>query len=127
MDAREQRLAKNEVMFRGLNERVARIAATQSDNDADGHVYEFLCECSNADCTFRVSLTLQAYEVVRADPTQFVVAPGHELPEIEEVIVRATGYQIVRKLGEAADLVTRTDPRERVRPKGRDRKRGLSR
>jgi hypothetical protein len=115
MDAREQRLAKNEVMFRHLNERVARIAAAHSDNDADGHVYEFLCECSNADCTLRVSLTLRAYEVVRADPTQFVVAPGHDLPEIEEVIVRARGYQIVRKLGDAADLVRRTDPREGFR------------
>ena len=31
---------------------------------------------------------LAAYEEVRADPTMFVVAPGHELPEIEEVVRR---------------------------------------
>ena len=79
-------MAKNEVMFRDLNERVAGIAETQSDGDA--HVYEFLCECSNADCTLRIPLSLTAYAVIRADPTQFVVAPGHELPEIEDVVVR---------------------------------------
>ena len=110
MDARERRLAKNEIMFRDLNERVARIAATHSDSDTDGHVYEFLCECSNADCNVRVPLTLPAYDVVRADRTQFVVAPGHDLPEIEDVVVRAIDYQIVRKRGDAARLATRTDP-----------------
>ena len=70
-------LAKNEVIFRDLNERIAHIAAPHGDD----HVYEFLCECSNVDCTLRLPLTLAAYEEVRAVPTQFVVAPGHELPE----------------------------------------------
>jgi hypothetical protein len=40
-----------------------------------------------------------------------VVAPGHELPEIESVVVRTSAYQVVVKEGEAAELVTDQDPR----------------
>jgi hypothetical protein len=56
-------------------------------------------------------LTPAAYEDVRAIPTQFVVAPGHELPEIEEVLFRSDGYQVVKKRGDAAELATAEDPR----------------
>lgn len=52
-----------------------------------------------------------AYESVRRDPAQFVVAPGHELPEIEVVVLRTKDYQVVRKQGEAAEVATEEDPR----------------
>jgi hypothetical protein len=107
VDAREERLAKNEVIFRDLNERIADIAAVQDDD----HVYEFLCECSNTDCTRRLPLTLAVYEDVRKVATQFVVAPGHDLPEIEDVVSRRDGYQVVTKRGEAGALVEEEDPR----------------
>ena len=108
MDAREQRLAKNETIFRDVNERIEEAAAAQL---IDPHVFEFLCECSNIDCTLRLPLTLGAYESVRDDPAQFVVAPGHDLPEIEEVVHRTAGYQVVRKHGAAAELAENRDPR----------------
>jgi hypothetical protein len=108
VDAREQRLAKNETIFRDVNERIEETAAAQA---IDPHLFEFLCECSNIDCTLRLPLTLAAYEQARADPTQFVVAPGHDLPEIEEVVHRAEGYQVVRKAGEAAEVAEEHDPR----------------
>ncbi len=110
MDAREERLANNEILFRDINERIASIAEPQS-SPGDNHVYEFLCECSNIGCDLRLPITLAAYEEVREDPARFVVAPGHELPEIEIVISRSDGYQVVRKEGDAADLVTEKDPR----------------
>ena len=109
MDAREQRLVENEAMFRRINERIEEIARSQGP--ADQHVYEFLCECSNVDCTLLVRLSSTAYEFVRRDPTQFVIAPGHELPEIEEVVFRTDAYQIVRKRGGAARIAEQEDPR----------------
>lgn len=109
MDAREKRLVENEAMFRRINERIEAIA--ESQGSANGHVYEFLCECSNADCTLRVRLSSTAYEWVRRDPTQFVVAPGHDLPEIEEVVFRTNAYQVVRKRGEAARVAAEEDLR----------------
>lgn len=108
MDAREKRLARNEVLFRNVNERIEQIAVPQG---SDAHVFEFLCECSNVDCTLRLAITLAAYEEVRSDPTLFVVAPGHDLPEIEEVLQRTDAYQVVRKDGEAAQLAAARNPR----------------
>ena len=52
MDERERRLAQNEALFREVNERVNDLA---TDHGA-ASVHEYLCECANADCTFRVRL-----------------------------------------------------------------------
>jgi hypothetical protein len=110
VDAREERLANNEVLFRDINERIAGVAEPQG-TPGDDHIYEFLCECSNVGCDLRLPLTLAIYEEVRKEPTHFLVAPGHELPEIEVVLSRTEGYQVVRKAGEAAELVAAKDPR----------------
>ena len=88
-----------------------RIEQTATPHGTDWHLYEFLCECSNVGCDLRLPLTLATYEDVRSEPTQFVVALGHELPEIEAVIGLGDGYQVVRKHGAAAELVTEKDPR----------------
>lgn len=108
MDERERRLAKNEALFRDVNERIQAIAAAQG---SDAHQYEFVCECSNIDCALRVRLTLATYERARSDSTVFLTAPGHELPEIDNVIFRCDDYQLVRKFGEAAELAKEQDPR----------------
>ncbi len=108
MDARERRLAENETIFRSVNERIEHLARPQGD---DAHVFEFLCECSNLDCTLRLPLTIAEYEEVRSDPTVFVVAPGHDLPEIEEIVHKTSTHQVVKKQGEAAALAADRDPR----------------
>ena len=108
MDAREERLARNETLFRSVNENIEESAAS---GQIDEHRFEFFCECSNLDCTLLLPMTVSEYEQVRADSRQFVVAPGHELPEIEAVITRTDAYQVVVKEGEAAEFVTEHDPR----------------
>jgi hypothetical protein len=110
VDDRERRLAENERLFRDVNEEIERVAAGQGD---DEHEYEFLCECSNLDCDLMLSVRLAEYERARADPAVFIVAAGHELPEIEEVVDRTDRYQLVRKLGEAARVAEEDDPRRR--------------
>jgi hypothetical protein len=108
MDAREKRLARNETLFRSVNENIERAAAS---GQLDDHTFEFFCECSNPDCTLLLPMTVADYERVRADARQFVVAPGHELPEIEKVVTRTDTYQVVLKEGEAAAFVAKHDPR----------------
>jgi hypothetical protein len=108
MDAREKRLAQNESLFRSVNERIEQAAASAG---VDDHSYDFLCECSNADCNLLLPMTISEYEAIRQISTPFLVAPGHELPEIETVVARRGAYQIVTKRGEAADFVTERDPR----------------
>ena len=110
MDARERRLAQNEAIFRSVNERIEQAAAPAGD---DGHMFEFICECSNANCNMLLPMTIPEYEGIRRMPTLFLVAPGHELPEIETIVARRGPYQIVTKRGEAAEYVTERDPRHR--------------
>lgn len=109
MDSRETRLARNETLFREVNERI-EIAVGRLGRQ-DEHVYEFICECSNADCNLLLPMQLTEYEGIRRSPTLFIVAPGHELPEIETVVLQRGAYQVVTKRGEAADYVTERDPR----------------
>jgi hypothetical protein len=111
MDAREERLAKNEIVFRDVNERIEDMAVAQAQLLRDERDLGFLCECSNVDCTLRLRLRLIDYEQARSDPAQFVVALGHELPEIEEVVFIGDGYQVVRKEGAAAMIAEESDPR----------------
>ena len=108
---REVLAAQNQSLFREINERIAEVAAPHIAFRDDDHTYEFLCECSNVGCDLRMRLTLSMYEEIRQDPTQFVVALGHELPEIEIVVTRTDEYQVVRKQGDAAELAEEKDPR----------------
>jgi hypothetical protein len=109
MDEREKRMAQNEALFREVNERVQSKADELEIDDAR----EFFCECANAECTFRVTLTRAEYESLRADPTQFAVLPLHFTPEVETMVGDFDGYWIVRKTGEAGDYIESIDPRAR--------------
>jgi hypothetical protein len=40
-----------------------------------------------------------------------VVASGHELPEVERVVERRDGWEIVRKVGVASIVAEEADPR----------------
>jgi hypothetical protein len=109
MDARDQRMAQNEALFREVNERIEAAA-----HQLGPHVpYEFLCECANADCTFRIALAIETYESVRSDATQFVVLPLHYTPEVEDLVVKEDTYWVVTKTGEAGEYVEQLDPRSR--------------
>lgn len=110
MDERERRLARNEALYREVNERIREQARSQVGGEP-GHRYEFLCECSNIDCNLLLEFTLAEYEAVRASPRRFVVAPGHHLPEIEHVAIRGDDYWVVEKADEAGDYVADLDPR----------------
>lgn len=112
MDERARRMAENETLFREVNERVED-AATRFVGEDEDSMQEYFCECANADCTFRVTLTHAQYEGVRADPKQFVVLPDHFTPEVETLVTKNDGHWLVRKTGEAGDYVEKLDPRSR--------------
>jgi hypothetical protein len=105
----EERLARNEAFFREVNERI-REAGDRFDGSAEAE-YEFLCECPEPDCVDRIKLTLAAYEAVRADARRFVVAPGHDVPEIEHLVAEDELVAVVEKDGAAGEVAERLDPR----------------
>src|SRR5205085_1110819 len=73
--------------------------------------YEFLCECADAGCTERIELRPDEYEWVRSKPTRFVLARGHAAPDIEHVVEVEKTHIVVEKLGLAATVAARLDPR----------------
>ena len=48
----------------------------------------------------------------REGGSTFIVTPGHEEPEIEDVIVSHSGYSVVEKRGDAAAVAEETNPRD---------------
>jgi len=102
-----ERLAKNESFFRQVNERIKEAA----DGFRGPGTYQFLCECSDPGCTERIELEIKDYEWVRADPTRFVLAPGHAAPEIEQVVEREHDHLVVEKRGIAGRIAAKLYPR----------------
>lgn len=109
----EERLAKNEVLFRSVNEAIEQQALRFGGIEDE---YEFVCECSAADCVERVTLTLRQYEQVRAEGTRFVLAPGHAEPEVELVVHRTANHDVVEKDGAAGVIAEQADPRSAETP-----------
>lgn len=111
--AREEHLARNEALFREVNERVAEVATHFIEVETKSDPVDFTCECGRRDCAEQITMTLADYETIRAEPTRFAVAPHHEQPEVETVLERHPTYFVVEKRDEDAKEVAReTDPRE---------------
>jgi hypothetical protein len=109
VDERARRVGLNEALFREVNERVKGINDTFGTRLEEA---EFVCECGDDHCTDRIRLNLGEYEEVRAEPTHFAIRPGHEIPDVEDVVERNDRYLVVeKKAGEAARLAAETDPR----------------
>ena len=94
MDERTRRIGENEALYRSINDKI------ESLNETFGVVAEtmaVICECGKLECSEQIELDVPTYERVRADPTHFVVLPGHELLDVETVIERHDAFNIVRK------------------------------
>ncbi len=92
-------MAKNESVFRQVNERIAEAAKrTLVLPDA-----EFLCECGRPDCLERIVVQLDEYESIRAHPDRFILVLGHDEPDVDRVIGGGDDYVIVERIGDAAE------------------------
>ncbi len=107
METRDARAAKNEAVFRDVNERILDAAERFV---AEG--LEALCECANATCTSTLQITMTEYGTVRARGNRFAVIPGHEDPAFERVVEHNERFLVVEKRGEAAEVARDLDPRD---------------
>ena len=105
----EERAAKNEALFRSVNEKIERLG--QVDQQAVPFT-AFVCECSDGTCSQQVQLTIPEYEEVRSESRWFAVVPGHVTEEIEHVVHTTDRYVIVEKdTAVATRIVEGSDPR----------------
>jgi hypothetical protein len=105
----DRRLARNEALFREVNESVRTLT---EDNCHDGVFHDFFCECADVDCTIRVKLTNNEYETARSEGTRFIVACGHERADLERVITETERFLLVEKTGGGGDEAAKLDPRK---------------
>jgi hypothetical protein len=103
----QRRIARNEDVFRDVNEGIARGLWPGEDQTA----ISFRCECARLGCNQLIELRRGEYEGVRAHPRRFVVAVGHQVLAAETVVQRRPGYLVVEKRGEAGGEAESRDPR----------------
>lgn len=96
----EERVARNQGLFREINERVEELNSTFHHHPSDPL---WVCECPYQDCIEQVEMSLAEYAAVREDPTHFVVAPGedHVVPDVERIVSKGERYWVVEKTGQA--------------------------
>ncbi|TMM15381.1 MAG: hypothetical protein E6F98_02240 [Actinobacteria bacterium] len=105
---RDESKARNEELFRNVNEQIEMLSQTVEREDP---VMEYLCECDRPDCYEKVKATRAEYETVRTEPTHFIVSVGHQDPSVERVLASNDRFVIVEKQGDAARDAKETDPR----------------
>lgn len=105
---RQERFARNEALFREVNERIESLAEPGTATD---ELVVFTCECANLACVERIQASLDDYELVRSRPTWFLVAPRHLDLEVEEVVAERELFWIVEKRRAAGAAAKELDPR----------------
>lgn len=104
-DEREIRAARNQALFRAVNEKIVGL------NEAFGDVvgsFSVACECANVSCVDLLEIPPDAYRQVRRNPRTFVVLPDHVFPEVEIVLSTHDGYAIVEATGRGAHVAEAT-------------------
>lgn len=103
-----RRLAENEVIFRQANEKVSReLDDLRQAAASDGHTgmvpdkdpeLHFYCECSDEKCRKRIVMSPAKYKQLHQNSSQFVLLPGHNVPELERVVDGSKEYIVVEKV-----------------------------
>ena len=90
---RLKRQARNQMVLRDVNERIARLADAYR---VFREPYDFLCECSVTGCRTTVRATIGEYDLVRSHPSTWIVAPSHDDQEREQIVYRTDRFAVVR-------------------------------
>jgi hypothetical protein len=108
----KRKLTENQVVFRQVNS-IGKEFVLEAGR---GKIYDkqplyFYCECSDLKCHERIMLTAEKYDKVRKNNKQFVIKPGHQIPEIENVVLEENKYFVVEKIQNPPGF-QKIDPRQ---------------
>ena len=100
-DEREVRIARNQALFRAVNEQIKTLAATEP--------LPIACECADTSCVQMLHIQRDEYADVRRNPRHFAVLPGHVYPDVEAVVRESEGCVVVEKFAAAGALAAELD------------------
>ena len=105
----KKRIVRNEALYREVNEQID--ALNEAGPRADP--IPAICECGSIASTEIVPIGRQAYEAVRAHPERFLVKPGHEITDVEDVVEEHADWAVVaKKPGEPRRMAEESAPRQ---------------
>ena len=109
MDEHARKVGENEALYRNVNEKIEGLSAAFGVLTNSMTV---VCECGSGTCAEQIEVGVADYERIRSDSELFIIRPGHEIPDVEDVVEKTEAYDVVRKrAGEAAKLAHELDPR----------------
>ena len=95
VDEREVRVGLNEAVLRAVNDQMLELGKTFVLASEE---FAIVCECGQLKCVEQIQITRGTYARVRADPTLFLLVPGHDDPTVEAVVeTDQEAYVVVRK------------------------------
>jgi hypothetical protein len=106
-----ERAARNEQVFRGVNERIEAGAERQGPDTP----MRFHCECDRESCFDTLELPAAVYRQIVEQRYHFVIAPGHQDARVERVVEEHDSYSVAEKIGEARAVLEREHPQQRHR------------
>ena len=110
MDARQERVSRNEAVYRSVNLQMERVSEELGGGPDDR--LEILCECGQDGCDATVDVTQAEYDEAHEQRDRFMIAPGHENEDIERVVKRTLRYLVVDKFGDAERVAEAEERRE---------------
>jgi 5-bromo-4-chloroindolyl phosphate hydrolysis protein len=102
---RELRAARNQALFRAVNEKLRELNEAFSDVST---TYAIACECADVSCVETVHILMDEYVEVREHPNRFAVLADHVYPEVERVVAQTDGYVIVEKNADVSHITEAT-------------------
>jgi hypothetical protein len=99
---RHGRVAENEAFFRDVNEHALERRDQFLRRLPPDEPVRFMCECASGECELTLQLTLAEYSHVREHADWFIVIPGHETADIEDIVERRGRFYAVEKHADAS-------------------------
>jgi hypothetical protein len=108
-EERQRRVGHNEALYRSVNERIEELNETFGAVAGD---FSVVCECGDLGCMEQIRVARDVYEHARASSHRFIVKPGHEMDDVEDVVETHLEYVLVEKAPATSRRVAEdTDPR----------------
>lgn len=85
------------MLVRDANEQIERLTTSLLADQIVQPAY--VCECADLSCRELIEIPRALYRRIRRDATLFIIAPGHELPGVEEIVERDGRWLVVRSCG----------------------------
>lgn len=101
---REVRAARNQAIFRAVNEKIVEMNKRFGEFDT----IDISCECADANCTRLLPIRADAYASIRRSPRTFAVVADHVFPDVERVVLRKDGYAVVEVIGRGIEVAEAT-------------------